>query len=90
MTDNPMIQRFKAARVAVIGDVMLDTHVTCQVSRISDEAPVPVLLVQAERRALGGAANVAANIAALGGRALLIGLVGDDAAGAQLMNLIET
>jgi D-beta-D-heptose 7-phosphate kinase/D-beta-D-heptose 1-phosphate adenosyltransferase len=60
-----------------------------KVSLVSEEAPVPVLLVQGERRALGGAANVAANIAALGGRVLLIGMIGDDLAGANLVQMIE-
>ncbi len=87
-TDSPLIDRFRHARVAVIGDVMLDVHIVGQVNRISADAPVPVLLVQSERHALGGAANVAANIAALGGNALLIGLIGDDPAGHQLVEAL--
>ncbi|MGE0046075.1 MAG: D-glycero-beta-D-manno-heptose-7-phosphate kinase [Hyphomonadaceae bacterium] len=89
MADSPLIERFKGAKIAVVGDVMIDHHVVCRVSRISDEAPVPVLLVQSERRALGGAANVAANIAALGGKALLIGMIGDDPAAADMVRLID-
>ena len=85
----PLIERFRGARIAVIGDVMIDHHVVGKVGRISEEAPVPVLLVQAERRTLGGAANVAANIASLGGRAVLIGMIGDDLAGANLVQMIE-
>lgn len=77
------------ARIAVIGDVMLDHHVYGVVSRISDEAPVPVLHVRDERRSLGGAANVAANAAALGVACTLVGLVGDDAAGGELARLAE-
>ncbi len=84
MSDASILSRLAGARVAVIGDIMLDTHVVGQASRISDEAPVPVLLVQSERQALGGAANVAANIAALGGRAALVGFIGADAAGEDL------
>lgn len=89
MSDFAGLERFAGVRIAVIGDVMLDHHVFGKVDRISPEAPVPVLLVESERRALGGAANVAANIAALGGKALLIGVMGDDLAGADLIRLIE-
>ncbi|MBI1251265.1 MAG: D-glycero-beta-D-manno-heptose-7-phosphate kinase [Alphaproteobacteria bacterium] len=90
MLEDALINRLTEARIAVIGDVMLDHHVVGRVSRISPEAPVPVLQVQSERSALGGAANVAANIAALGGAVDLIGLVGEDAAAAQLVQLMET
>lgn len=86
---SPLLARFRGARIAVVGDVMIDHHVIGRVGRISDEAPVPVLLVQSERRTLGGAANVAANIAALGGEAVLIGMIGDDPAAAQIVQLIE-
>lgn len=89
MADSLLLERFTDARVAVVGDVMIDHHVIGKVGRISDEAPVPVLLVQSERRTLGGAANVAANIAALGGRARLIGMIGDDLAGASIVQMIE-
>ncbi|MGE3141916.1 MAG: D-glycero-beta-D-manno-heptose-7-phosphate kinase [Hyphomonadaceae bacterium] len=89
MSEAPLTTLFRAARVAVIGDVMIDHHVFGRVSRVSEEAPVPVLLVDSERRALGGAANVAANIAALGGRAVLIGMVGDDAGGAALVDMVD-
>lgn len=65
-------------RILVIGDVMLDRYVSGTVERMSPEAPVPVVKVQNEWSSLGGAANVAANVASLGGRPLLIGLVGSD------------
>jgi D-beta-D-heptose 7-phosphate kinase/D-beta-D-heptose 1-phosphate adenosyltransferase len=77
----PLIARLAGASVAVIGDVMLDHYVYGRVTRLSPEAPTPVLHVQSERHVLGGAANVAANIAALGGQALLVGVIGADAAG---------
>jgi D-beta-D-heptose 7-phosphate kinase / D-beta-D-heptose 1-phosphate adenosyltransferase len=76
-----LVGRLAGARVAVIGDVMLDHYVYGRVTRLSPEAPTPVLHVQGERHVLGGAANVAANIAALGGQALLVGVIGADAAG---------
>lgn len=76
--------RLGGARALVVGDVMLDEYVWGQVNRISPEAPVPVVQVRARTYVPGGAANVAAGIAALGGRALVAGVVGDDAAAAQL------
>ena len=88
MAESALLARFAGAKVAVIGDVMLDNHVFGQVSRVSEEAPVPVLLVKEERQALGGAANVAANIAALGGHARLIGMIGADAVAERVMSLI--
>lgn len=86
--DVALINRLKGARVAVIGDLMLDHYVYGAVQRISPEAPVPVLNVTSERFALGGAANVAANIASLQGEATLVGFVGRDGAGTQLMQLL--
>jgi D-beta-D-heptose 7-phosphate kinase/D-beta-D-heptose 1-phosphate adenosyltransferase len=66
----------KGVKIAVIGDVMIDEYLTGRVERISPEAPVPVVLGSETRAVPGGAANVAANVAALGGEALLVGLVG--------------
>jgi rfaE bifunctional protein kinase chain/domain len=73
-----VVEQFHGCRVVVIGDVMLDEYVRGDVSRISPEAPVPVLEVRAHDWRLGGAANAAANIQALGGAATLIGVVGKD------------
>ena len=67
-------------RILVIGDIMLDQYVAGTVTRISPEAPVPVVKVEREWSTLGGAGNVAANVASLGGNATLLGLVGNDAA----------
>lgn len=89
MTETDWIARLKAARIAVLGDVMLDHHVYGQVRRVSDEAPVPVLHVQSERYILGGAANVAANAAVLGAEVRLVGAVGDDAAGGRLIRMLD-
>jgi D-beta-D-heptose 7-phosphate kinase/D-beta-D-heptose 1-phosphate adenosyltransferase len=71
-------------RVAVIGDVMLDRFLVGRASRLSPEAPVPVVQLEREYFRLGGAANVAANIQSLGGRAALIGLAGRDQAADML------
>jgi D-glycero-beta-D-manno-heptose-7-phosphate kinase len=76
--------RFDDLTVLVAGDVMLDRFIVGQVSRISPEAPVPVVQFCREHVRLGGAANVAHNIAALGGRASLVAIVGVDAAAQRL------
>lgn len=82
------VERFGTQRVLVAGDFILDSFVDGVVHRISPEAPVPVLHRQAERLALGGAGNVVANIAALGGTALALGAVGDDRAGREVLALL--
>lgn len=84
-----LVHRLRNHRVAVIGDVMLDHFVIGQVERISPEAPVPVVRFEREEYRLGGAANVAHNIASIGGRVSLIGLVGDDEAAKQLRRTLE-
>lgn len=84
-----LLGKFKDARLLVVGDVMLDRFVYGRVRRISPEAPVPVLLVEREAESLGGAGNVARNIASLGGRATLIGARGRDEAGVRLDELLS-
>jgi rfaE bifunctional protein kinase chain/domain len=79
---------FRGRNVAVFGDLMLDRYVWGSVERISPEAPVPVLDVREESVRFGGAANVAENVASLGARALLVGAVGDDDAGRELLSLL--
>lgn len=76
-----LLERIAASRVLVVGDLMLDVYLRGDASRISPEAPVPVVRVGAEWQALGGAANVAANLAALGVSTTLVGVLGDDSAG---------
>jgi len=78
------------SRILIIGDVMLDQYVSGGVSRISPEAPVPVVKVEKEWSTLGGAANVAANVASLGGQAVLVGLVGDDASSVSIRKKCHT
>jgi len=79
-----LIQRMKDSRVVVVGDIMLDRYLIGETERLSPEAPVPVVTVRERHAALGGAANVAANVAALGGSCLLVGAVGDDSDGAAI------
>src|SRR5688572_27350565 len=79
-----LVSDFANRRVLVLGDAILDEYVSGDCSRISPEAPVPVVRIQSVRNVLGGAANTAANVAALGGQATLIALVGQDQAGERL------
>ncbi|HEU4680347.1 MAG TPA: PfkB family carbohydrate kinase, partial [Gemmatimonadales bacterium] len=79
-----LIQRMKGSRVAVVGDIMLDRYLIGDTERLSPEAPVPVVTVRERHAALGGAANVAANVVALGARCLLVGAIGDDVDGASI------
>ncbi|MCC7180424.1 MAG: D-glycero-beta-D-manno-heptose-7-phosphate kinase [Acidobacteria bacterium] len=80
-----LISRFGIGHVLVVGDVMLDRFLYGRVSRISPEAPVPVVVFDHDEHRLGGAANVAHNIAALGGPVTLVGTIGDDDDGRQLV-----
>lgn len=82
-----LIERLAGRHVLVLGDVILDEYLEGDALRISPEAPVPVLRFSGQRAVLGGAANTAANVASLGGRATLVGMVGEDAAGAQVRRL---
>lgn len=75
-------------RIAILGDAMLDLYLRGDVERISPEAPVPVVRVRERKDALGGAANVAANTAALGARTELVAAIGADAAGERLRNML--
>ena len=82
-------ERLAAARVLVVGDVMLDRYWFGDVNRISPEAPVPVVLVQKQEDRLGGAANVARNAAALGAQAGLLCVVGHDEPGERVVQLLD-
>jgi D-beta-D-heptose 7-phosphate kinase/D-beta-D-heptose 1-phosphate adenosyltransferase len=84
-----LVAAFGTRRVLVLGDAILDEYLYGDCSRISPEAPVPVLRVSRTRRVLGGAANTAANIASLGGRATLVSLVGHDDGGSTLARCAE-
>ena len=79
---------FSKAKIFCLGDLMLDRFAYCDTERISPEAPVPVLLLKRTQSMLGGAGNVARNVAALGGKAVLMGLLGADPAGAEVRRLI--
>ena len=79
-----LFAKMAARHVVVVGDAMLDIYLAGDADRISPEAPVPVVSVHTRRYALGGAANVAANVAAIGAECRLLAVVGDDARGDSL------
>jgi rfaE bifunctional protein kinase chain/domain len=89
MSNTELKTRVAAARVLVVGDVMLDRYWFGDVNRISPEAPVPVARINRTEDRAGGAANVARNISSLGGQATLLSVVGDDDAGTALEALLE-
>ena len=80
------LKKFKDARVLVVGDIMLDSFIWGSVTRISPEAPVPVVDIRDESLLLGGAANVLNNITSLGGKVNICGVVGHDEMGRRLMH----
>ena len=83
-----MLEKVSQVRLLVVGDVMLDRYWFGEVSRISPEAPVPVVKVERQEERLGGAANVARNAASLGAVTALLSVVGDDDAGRSLGRLL--
>jgi rfaE bifunctional protein kinase chain/domain len=83
-----LLERAQGKRIAVIGDAMLDVYLTGDVDRISPEAPVPVVRVRERKHALGGAANVAQNVLAIGAKCDLVGAVGDDVGGRTLTAML--
>lgn len=85
---NIVAPQLDAVRILVVGDVMLDRYWFGDVSRISPEAPVPVVRIEKREERLGGAANVARNVASLGARCGLLGVVGADEAGAQVEQML--
>ena len=84
-----LVDRFAGKRILVVGDLMLDEYIWGQVSRISPEAPIPVVHVRRENAMPGGAANVANNLRALGGGVVLAGIVGDDPTADRLISLLH-
>lgn len=84
-----VIERFKGARILVYGDLILDHYIWGKVNRISPEAPVVVVEVTEESKRPGGAGNVANNLAALGAKPVICGVVGDDESGRSLLTLLD-
>ena len=84
-----LIENFAGVKVLIIGDLMLDRYLWGSVSRISPEAPVPIVNIQKTSLVLGGAANVAANVAGLGAKPFLVGVTGEDPEADALTRLLE-
>jgi rfaE bifunctional protein kinase chain/domain len=84
-----LLEEARGKRIVVIGDAMLDVYLSGDVERISPEAPVPVVRVRDRKYALGGAANVAQNVVAIGARCDLVATVGDDSAGVLLRDTLH-
>jgi D-beta-D-heptose 7-phosphate kinase/D-beta-D-heptose 1-phosphate adenosyltransferase len=83
------IARFSEPGILVIGDIMMDEYIWGDVSRISPEAPVPVVDIKQETKMLGGAANVINNIVSLGGKSTLCGVIGDDYMGREILDKVD-
>lgn len=81
---------FSSLRIMVVGDVMIDRYLSGRVDRISPEAPVPVIRLEQEENRLGGAANVALNIAALGAEAIIVSVIGDDEHGRNFQKIMQS
>lgn len=90
MTVTDILNRFQEQHIMIIGDVMLDRYLYGSVTRISPEAPVPVVDFEKTEHRLGGAANVALNVLALGGRVSLVGMIGNDEEGKIFQDLLLT
>ena len=84
-----ILDKFENMKIAVIGDMMLDDYIIGEVTRISPEAPVPVVNVKEERFVLGGGANVLNNLSSLSCRCYSFGVVGDDSNGNRLLNELK-
>src|SRR5471032_161570 len=83
-----LLKKIAGLRILVIGDVMLDHYVWGDATRISPEAPVPVVDIQRDSYTAGGAGNVALNIASLGARCTVAGFIGKDEAGVRLTKIL--
>ena len=84
-----IVDKFRDMRIAVVGDLMLDVYIWGKTSRISPEAPVPVVQVKKKTSCLGGAANVMRNVVTLGGKVSAYGVIGDDSGGDEMKKLFE-
>ena len=88
MSTSEFLQKIQSKKVLILGDVMVDAYYSGHVDRISPEAPVPIVRVETRDNRLGGAANVALNIKAMGAEPIICAVVGQDAKGEELMELL--
>ena len=89
MEINALFEKFKSKRIAIIGDVMLDAYIIGSVTRISPEAPVPIVGLSKKENRLGGAANVALNIVSLCAEAIICSVIGQDLECNELVEILE-
>ena len=90
MNFKQIVEEFKNKRILVIGDVMIDAYLLGNVNRVSPEAPVPIVSLQKEEERLGGAANVAINLVAMGASAVICSVIGNDRSGKKMIELLES
>ena len=90
MNYKELFDKFNGLRILVIGDVMMDAYVLGKVTRISPEAPVPIISLENEEERIGGAGNVALNLVALGAKPIIATAVGSDSNGDKLTNLLKS
>jgi rfaE bifunctional protein kinase chain/domain len=90
MNFNQIVDEFKTKRILVIGDVMIDAYLRGNVNRVSPEAPVPIVSLMKEEERLGGAANVAINLVAMGASAITCSVIGNDRSGKKMIELLES
>ena len=89
MNFREIVNQFQQKRILVIGDVMIDSYLRGNVNRVSPEAPVPIVSLQKEEDRLGGAANVAINLVAMGASAIICSVIGNDKSGDKMLELLE-
>ena len=89
MNVESIFEQFTQKRILVLGDVMIDAYLRGKVTRISPEAPVPIIELKKSEDRLGGAANVALNLLALGATPILCAVIGDDNGGESFLNLLK-
>ena len=89
MNVDSIFEQFTQKRILVLGDVMIDAYLRGKVTRISPEAPVPIIELKKSEDRLGGAANVALNLLALGAQPILCAIIGNDDGGKSFLNLLE-
>ena len=90
MNYQDLFEKFNDLRILVVGDVMMDAYVLGKVTRISPEAPVPIISLEEEDERIGGAGNVALNLVALGAKPIIASVVGTDSNGEKLTSLFKT
>ena len=89
MNFREIVNQFQQKRILVIGDVMIDSYLRGNVNRVSPEAPVPIVSLQKEEDRLGGAANVAINLVAMGASTIICSVIGKDKSGDKMLELLE-